>query len=219
MAKNTTGLTLQALRRKTKLSFGGRGAYEIESLESGQFTEAEIRQEYSRLRSTMKKRLERLEASEWSHEGRTTPKSLSMESYPTLKELGSMANVRKALKELATAIESPLSTKTGLEQLRDRSLETLYAHYPEMKPKYDENTGELLQKAVIGEENFIEFGDFMDYARKTMGDRKLYSNEEWIALFGEHVKKESSFEDLKQAFDAWLDVQVKKADKIPEVKR
>ena len=87
MPKNITGLTLQAMRRKTKLAFGGRGAYAVESLESGQFSEQEIRKEYSRLRDIMRKRMQRLEASEeWRHTSReSTPASLNYENYPSLR--------------------------------------------------------------------------------------------------------------------------------------
>ena len=82
MPRNTTGLTLQAMRRKTKLSFGGRGAYAVESLESGQFSQQEIRKEYSRLRDIMRKRTQRLEASEeWRHTSRENiPASLDRKS-------------------------------------------------------------------------------------------------------------------------------------------
>ena len=206
MPKNITGLTLQAMQSKTKLAFGGRGAYAVESLESGQFTEQEVRREYSRLRSIMKKRLERLEASEeWRH-GETTPESLKMESYPTLKEMKSQRDVVEALRNLAQAVESPLSTITGLTQVRERSLRSLHESYPETVD-------------IVTEENFREFGEFMEYTRTVTGNRKFYNDEEYIALFGEHMKKGSSMEDLKKAFDVYIDTQMGKVNQIPEVKR
>lgn len=208
MPKNTTGLTLQAMRRKTKLSFGGRGAYAVESLESGQFSEHEIRKEYSRLRDIMRKRTQRLEASEeWRHISReSTPASLNYENYPSLRELKSQRDVIEKLRDLAQAIESPLSTITGLQQVRARSLESLHETYPE--------TAEF-----VTEETYREFGEFMELVRTTVGNRKYYNDEEVLALFGEHVRTGSSKADLEAAFKAYQAGISGQVNNIPEVKR
>lgn len=209
MANETPeALLLQAMRRKTKLSFGGRGAYAVESLESGQFSMQEIRQEYSRLRDIMRKRLTRLEASEeWAHgELKKTPVSLRIENYPTLREMRSERDVIEKLRDIAQAVESPLSTITGLEELRARSLETLYSNFPEAED-------------VITEENFREFGEFMEFVHTVTKNRGFYNDEEAIALFGHHIKKGTKFASLKRAFYRYLEKQEKQVKSIPEVKR
>lgn len=208
MPKNTTGLTLQAMRRKTKLSFGGRGAYAVESLESGQFSEQEIRREYSRLRSIMNKRLSRLESSsEWQHTSREeTPVSLSMKNYPKLKDLENPRDVAEKLRDLAAAIESPLSTFTGLEQVRSRSLETLHENYPETE-------------GIVTEENFKEFTQFMNKVHKVTKARGFYNDEEMIALFGQHVKKKTKYGSLIRSFYRYMEKQEAQVDKIPPIRR
>lgn len=209
MAKETPqALLLQAMRRRTKLSFGGRGAYAVESLESGQFSMREIRQEYSRLRDIMRKRLTRLEASEeWAHgELKNTPVSLRMENYPTLREMRSERDIIEKLRDIAQAVESPLSTITGLEEVRSQSLKTLYEHFPEAE-------------GVVTEENFREFGEFMEFVHTVTKNRGFYNNEEMIALFGHHIKKGTKFESLKRSFYRWIEKQEKQVSQIPEVKR
>lgn len=202
MAKNIKGLRAQTESRRATLGLGSRGAYSVESLESGQFTQQEIRREYSRLRSIVKKRFERLAASEWSTRDGKTPYNMVIEHYPTLREIQSERDLVFKLRDLASVIESPKTRIYGLEGIREQSVQTM------QEQGY----------TWITKENWREFSDFMAVARTMAGNRQ-FDSERAVEMFGDVLKGNQTETGLLDAFQAYLDSLNAQVDNIPEVKR
>lgn len=202
MPKNISGLRAQTESRRATLGLGSRGAYSIESLESGQFTQKQLRQEYSRLRTIAKKRFERLAESEWATKEGKTPYNYRMENYPTLRELQSDRQLALKLRDLASVIESPRSRIYGLEQIREESVRTM------QEEGY----------TWVTKENWREFSDFMAVAR-TMANNRQFDSERAVEMFGEMKETGGTETQLLDAFQEYLDSEYAQVDNIPEVRR
>lgn len=205
MSKAPAALRAQTIKRTAKLAFGSKASYSIEELESGKYTQRELRQEYSRLRSIARKRLERLGASEFG--GREfVPYNMQMENYPTLAELD--ANDRRLaikLRDLATLIESPRSRIYGLEDIREQSVQSMQAQ------GYD----------WVTEENWLDFSDFMKTAKAMAGNR-MFDSERAAEIFEKASKTKKGTKnknDLRRAFKAYMAELDAQTAGIPEVKR
>lgn len=186
--------------RRAKLAFGSRGAYSVESLESGQFSEQELRKEYSRLRSIALKRFQRLKTSEFST-GEKVPYNYRAEQYPTLKELDEGELVFK-LRDLAAVVSSRRSTIYGLQDIRRESVETIQ------------------EKGVewVTEKNWQSFADFMKQTREmTIG--RMFDSDRAVDIFVESTYSGGTSETLRESYQAYLDKMDAQVDTIPEVKR
>ena len=205
MARNTTGLRASVASRRAKLAFGERGAYEVESLESGRFSQKELRQEYSRLRGIVNKRIGRLEASEWLTSEGNVPYNLRREYYPALKDIKDERQLVLKLRELATVVESRRSTIYGLEDIREESVKTMQAE------GYD----------WVTKENWKEFSEFMKKAR-TMAAGRIFDSDEAVAIFANAPSTKRGTKNknaLRTAFKSYLDTLDQQVESIPEVKR
>lgn len=205
MARNTTGLRASVESRRAKLAFGERGAYSIESLESGRFSTKELRQEYSRLRGIVSKRITRLEASEFVTSEGTAPYNLRKENYPVLKELRDERELAIKLRELASVVESPRSRIYGLEQIREQSVQTM------QEEGYD----------WVTEENWQEFSEFMKKAR-SMAHGRWFDSDRAVEIFENAPKTKkgtANKNELRKAFKTYLDTLDQQVENIPEVKR
>ena len=205
MARNTIGLRASVESRRAKLAFGERGAYSIESLESGRFSTKELRQEYSRLRGIVSKRISRLEASEWLTSEGTVPYNLRKEYYPALKDLRDERELAIKLRELATVVESPRSRIYGLEQIREQSVKTM------QEEGYD----------WVTEENWRDFSEFMKKAR-SMAHGRWFDSDRAVEIFENAPKTKkgtANKNELRKAFKTYLDTLDQQVENIPEVKR
>lgn len=202
MAKNIKGLRAQTESRRATLGLGSRGAYSVESLESGQFTPQEIRREYSRLRSIAKKRFERLAASEFGTGAGKTPYNFTIENYPTLREIKSERELVLKLRDLASVIESPRSTVYGLRDIQKASVKTIQeAGY-----------------SWVNESNWQAFGEFMGDVR-AMTTARLFDSERAVNIYNLQQRGLASSEEVRGIFQAYLESTNKLVDNIPEVKR
>lgn len=203
--KNTTGLRASVESRRAKLAFGERGAYSIESLESGRFTTKELRQEYSRLRGIVSKRITRLEASEFATPEGTVPYNFRKEYYPALKELRDERELVIKLRELSAVVESPRSRIYGLQQIREQSVQTM------QEAGYE----------WVTEENWQEFSEFMKKAR-AMAHGRWFDSDRAVEIFENAPKTKKGTANknaLRKAFKAYLDTLDQQVENIPEVKR
>lgn len=200
MPKNTTNLKASVQSRQAKLAFGSRGAYSIESLESGQFTEKELRQEYSRLRSIALKRFQRLESSEFANEG-TVPYNYRPEQYPTLRNMEE-GKLPTLLRDLAAVVSSRRSTIYGLQDIRSESVETIHEH----------------GISWVTEANWKSFGEFMKQARAmTIG--RMFDSDRAVDIFVESTYAGNTSESLYESFQSYLDEMDAQVEAIPEVRR
>lgn len=180
-----------------------RGAYSIESLKSGIHTEAELRAEYSRLRGVLRSRADRIEASE-EFTARTIPYNMRPGRYKPLSEIPRGPEGQRALiyglRELAAAVESPMSSLTGLRGIREKSLETLRGH----------------GYTFVNKENYEQFGRFMELAR-IMGMNRLYDSKRVAKQYQQYRENQLTETEMLDRFQEWVDQQpaVKQVNKIP----
>lgn len=202
MARNIQGLKASVISRRAKLAFGSKASYSITELESGKYSDAELRKEYSRLRGIVNKRIDRLEQSEFLTTDGKVPYNLRKGYYPTLKEIGDRSQLIIKLRELATVVESRRSTIYGLEAIREESVKTL----------------ERKGISWIREYNWEDFGEFMRDAR-AMSIGRMFDSDRAVDMFAESVYGGYNAEALRSAFDEWLMSQDRQVNAIPEVKR
>lgn len=202
MAKNTKGLKESVVNRRAKLAFGSKASYSITELESGKYTDAELRKEYSRLRGIVNKRIDRLEQSDFLTKEGKVPYNLRKSYYPTLKEIGDNSQLIIKLRELATVVESRRSTIYGLEDIREESVKTL----------------ERKGVTWIREYNWKDFGEFMRDAR-AMSIGRMFDSDRAVDMFADSVYGGFNATALRSAFDEWLQTQDAQVNMIPEVKR
>ena len=146
-----------------------------------QISEADLRKEYSRLRSIARKRIERIGKSEWG----TDNIMARMPQITKTKDL-TESQLRARTSELAKFLQKDTSTVTGMNLARKRAVETLGKRYPELKGK-------------ITVKNWRAFAEFMEYARE-LHQNRMYDSER-IAEF--YAENEGST-NLLEEFDKWM---------------
>lgn len=156
--------------------------YTKSALSSGEWTDAEIRREYSRLRDIAHKRLQRLAVSE--------PESYAYKhnrgAFPVLRDI-STADARNKLPQLARFIAAKTGSVTGIRQQREKAVETLQAH------GYD----------FINKGNIKQFGEFMEAYR---ADKSLHvvGSPTAADLFGAARERHLNVDAIKEQFGMWL---------------
>lgn len=148
-------------------------------------TSAELRKEYSRLRSIARKRLQRFEGTEWTD---SQVYLYNKDRYKPLSQVRNDTEVRHLLSDVARFITANRGSVSGLNRARARTIETLQDR------GYD----------FINKSNFKEFTDFMEYARMYNINR-LYDSEQIVELFEDALSRRESREELQQSFRKWLD--------------
>jgi len=127
------------------------------------FSEAEVRKEYSRLRTIANSRLERMGDSEFRD---TQIYKINAGKYPTISNFEKPSDIYYKLSELADFINAKTSTITGLKHQRSEAIKSLHEH------GYD----------FVNKENFNEFTKFMDDYR-TRKLNQTYSSERVAQAF------------------------------------
>lgn len=134
------------------------------------FTEAEMKREYSRLRDIAQKRLKRMGENEFS---RSATYEENVGKFPVLKEftdktgkITSQGDFAKTLAKLARFIESPLSGTRGQTVVKKKTIQSLHA----------------AGYKFVNNKNYWDFVDFME----ELDDRKLseiYDSDRSVKLF------------------------------------
>ena len=91
------------------------------------YTERELRQEYTRLRDIAQKRVKRLAESEFNE---SSTYNKWKEGFPKLKDLKTRSDIAHGLSELASFISSPYSSVSGQREVKRSQAQTLEKHYP-----------------------------------------------------------------------------------------
>ena len=202
-AVSTANLRNVSATRLPSVTAWERGAYSIESLRAGIHTEKEMRAEYGRLRSILASRARRIEES-GEFEYRIVPYNMKLDRYKKLSEIPKGPEGQRALiyglRELAAAVESPLSSITGLREARKQSLETLYEH----------------GYKFVTKENYEQFARFMELAR-VMGMNRLYDSKRVAEQYKEYKEQKLTETEMLDRFQAWVDQQpaAKQVNNIP----
>lgn len=155
-----------------------------------ELTDKELRQEYSRLRSIARKRLERFEGTEW-----TTSQiyQYNKEGFKPLKEIKSDRELRYLFSDVARFITAERGSVSGLEKERRRAVKTLNER----------------GYSFVNKKNFRKFAEFMEYVRIANLNRIFDSKR--VADFYEATERENrSEEEMRSAFKAWSKNQRKK---------
>lgn len=151
-----------------------------------ELTDAQIRKEYSRLRSIAKKRLERISKTELKET--QTYLNYSRQGFPTLKELSNRNNIQAAFNRVASFLRTD-TTVSGLRREMMRRLEVLHSH------GYN----------FIDIENQWDFYRFMHYAQKLL--KHLYYDSDKLveAFYNEYNSDEYNLGDLEERFKNFIE--------------
>lgn len=202
-AASTANLKNVGATKLPQVTAWERGAYSIESLRAGIHSEKEMRAEYGRLRQVLAGRAKRIqEGGEFEY--RVVPYNMKLERYKKLSEIPRGPEGQRALiyglRELAAAVESPLSSITGLREARKQSLETLHEH----------------GYKFVTKENYEQFGRFMELAR-IMGMNRLYDSKRVAEQYRGYKEEKLTETEMLDRFQAWVDQQpaAKQVNQIP----
>lgn len=160
-------------------------AYHPDALQSG-YTEKELRREYSRLRDIAQKRLTRMGKTEWVQ---SQTYKYNVGHYPKLKDVGSKTELGWLLNDMARFLSSSAGSITGLEQERQRTLETLHAN-------------EKFDFSFVTKSNWWQWLEFIEWAKDFAGF--VYETNKSINLFVEATKAGKSVNQIKQNFEQYL---------------
>ena len=173
--------------------------YTKSALASGEWTDAEIRREYSRLRDIAQKRLQTL--------ARNEPGSYAYKknvgAYPVLKEAGT-EGAKALLPQLARFIAAKTGTVKGIREQRARSLQTLQEH----------------GYTFVNQSNIREFGEFME-AYRADKSLQVIGSPTVADLFGAAKERHMNVEEIKEQFAMWLEAlpELQQVPPIPDRKK
>lgn len=153
------------------------------------FTEAELRKEYTRLRDIAQKRLKRLAASEF-HDSEFYRQWSNR--FPKLADARSKRAVAIGLSDLEIFLNKREGSVSGMREARKKHISALHEH------GYD----------FVNEENFDDFTDFMEYARASNYGGMLDSDEV-VEMYNEGLQKGDSLEDIRDTFDNYQKAKAK----------
>lgn len=176
-----------------KLNFGEIEHYNPLYLQNN-YTDAQVRKEYSRLRAIAQKRLVRLAKAGFDQ---SNIYRYNRYNVRKLSELRSK-EVALALSQLAQFISNPLSTVTGQKQQRKEKIAKLQSY------GYD-----------VTEKNFQSFTEFMELVNEQAMDLG-YDSEATVELW-ETIRDKVSPATVMQDIEQWIDNRYKLAE-ISDIK-
>ena len=160
--------------------------YNLQKLRSGILTEAQMRKEYSYLRTIANKRLKRMEKSEFSDSEiflKNRYKFVSLKSITDADELAFR------LYELVNFVESRSSTITGQKYQRKEIINNLHAK----------------GMIFINEKNYKQFMDFMETVRSLYKSRNHPDSERAYEAFVIAEAKKLNPLDVFESFEEYKD--------------
>ncbi|MBO7714450.1 MAG: hypothetical protein J6S85_12815 [Methanobrevibacter sp.] len=188
------------MARKPEFTRGLDGAYNPQSLQEN-YTATQISKEYARLRKIFRKRVERLERSEFSLSS-TALKGHSMKRR--MRKGSTLSKESKAARivEMTEWLERRSSTIKGARDIRRETREAL-----------EDSLGYKFKN--YGE--FRLFGQFMDYLRAMYGDRFHYLTDDVMDLFSDYSQEVL---DNSMSFDEFVNLYENRYKSKPvELKR
>lgn len=156
----------------------------------------DVKKEYSRIRSILRKRVERMQGTEWERSKFYKDYSKGIK---TLKELNDDRELYHELNKLARALISQRSSIKGLIEEKEHFLEVL-------------NRKDSAYKGIIDEDNYWEYIDYLN-ALQEAGIKYTYDSERELEYFKENRKKIKKMIDDKDKLEAHFKTWLKKKDK------
>lgn len=147
---------------------------------------SEVRKEYTRLRDISQKRLKRMGKTQFA---RTQTYKRNVNHYPLLKNIQSESELAARLSDLSRFIETKTSTVSGMKSQMKKALETLH------KPDHG--------YFFVTEENFLDFGEFMEEYRFQKLDEE-YDSGEAADTFNALEKHRVDPTKVQEDFEFWL---------------
>lgn len=167
-------------REKASLKFE-KDVYTPEGV--GSISDRELRKEYSRLRSIARKRLERMQGTDFED---TQIYKLNVGKYKPIKQL-EPRELRRLFVDVAKFVMSDRGSLKGLEQERAKIIATMHER----------------GYAWVNEKNYRKFADFLEFSRIANLSRIIDS--ERLAQFYEWAeKKKLSGEKFYTAFQSFV---------------
>lgn len=159
--------------------------YIPELLRQGILTDAEMRQEYSRLRAIANSRLERMEGTRYTNY-QSYIKNVG--KYVPLSDIKTRRELIYKLSEVQKFVSARTSSISGIRELERQTLET--AHERGL--------------TFLNKDNLHLFGEFMEEAR-VKGYAKIYGSERIAELFGTAAKKGLNPKEVYNDFAYWME--------------
>lgn len=156
----------------------------------------DVKKEYSRIRSILRKRVERMQGTEWERSKFYKDYSKGIK---TLKELNDDRELYHELNKLARALISQRSSIKGLIEEKEHFLEVI-------------NRKDSAYKGIIDEDNYWEYIDYLN-ALQEAGIKYTYDSERELDFFKENRKKIKKMIDDKDKLEAHFKTWLKKKDK------
>lgn len=147
---------------------------------------ADVRKEYSRLRSIARKRLQRIEGTPFEQ---SQSYKNNKDKYKPLKDISDTRELYHLLYDLSIFIRSRNSSLKSLKTQMDSYIETMNERYPELN---------------LDENNYFEFVEFMASIRRSALD-KIYDSQQVLEYF-ESLKARGlsvTGKDLYSSFLKW----------------
>ena len=148
-----------------------------------ELSDKELRQEYSRLRSIARKRLERFEGTEW-----TTSQiyKYNKEGFKPLKDIKSDRELRMLFSDVARFITAERGSVSGLEKERRQAVKTLNER----------------GYTFVNKDNFRKFAEFMEYVR-TANLNRIFDSKRVADFYEATERKNYTEEEMRKAFKSW----------------
>lgn len=155
-----------------------------EYMKTGKKAKAEVRKEYTKLRDIAQKRLKRFSGTMWE---RTKTYKKYANKFKKLSDIKSESELASRLSELSNFIESSYSTISSQAQIMEKSLAKLHED----------------EYFFVNEENYIDFGEFMEEYRDQMLDEQ-YDSDQAAETFNELERHRVDPRSVKENFEYWL---------------
>lgn len=154
------------------------------------YSDRELRREYTRLRDIARKRIQRLQASEFARS--SVARYNTMDKYRKLSEIRSPEELRRRLSDLARFVTARTGSVKGLREHRSAQLKTLHEH----------------GFTFVDQTNLKEWGQYLQWLKARYPNRYAESASElgqgW-KIYRALRQQSLSAEQVQAAFEKWMD--------------
>lgn len=189
--------------------------YHYEAFTHGTISSEELRKEYSRLRQTANKRLDRMKGTRYED---TKTYKYNAGKYTTLAQIEAEA-LRYAKKMKPEAAQKYVDSYVA-HKLADmyKFLTSKTGSIRGMQKVENETIQTLREKGLtfINKSNIVQFGDYMEYLR-SIHKGKQFDSERAVELFGTASKKGINPDEILEDYEYWKEREQELA-KTPKIK-
>ena len=146
-----------------------------------EMTDAQIRKAYSEVRSIARKRIQRMQHSEFADT------DIANKEFKPVKQL-TPSELRQGLLDVSVFVRDPRSKLNYHRNIISKTLDTLQSHGYE-----------------IPADNLKQFGDFMEYVRDRWKGRKMPPSDLVASIYEKASRKGISAKTLMREFKSYLD--------------